>query len=86
MTVQLASLLITNLIIGQAQELLVPWIMKKITKWRKRKENEGKVIPKYEEEGVLSPYEGTLDEYAEMGTKSKFRNLLITFKITKFTC
>jgi hypothetical protein len=48
--------------------VLVPWIVKKIALW-KRTVAKSNDVPQYEEETTLNKFTGTLDEYAEMGTK-----------------
>jgi len=68
LTVQLATILGINMVVGQAQEVLVPYIMSKVQLIRLMKET-GETkdeIPEWEENSKLSDFAGTLPEYTEM--------------------
>jgi len=67
-TFQLATLLGTNMVIGQAKEVLIPYIMSKIQLIRFIKETGEDItkIPQWERDSKLANYQGTLDEYSEM--------------------
>jgi len=66
--VQLATILATNVVIGQAQEVLIPYL----TTFAKRQyfahstHSSLEELPKYEKEYSLNPWPGTVDEYGEM--------------------
>jgi len=65
---QLIILLLTNIVVGQAQEILIPFVLAKAKMWwyaYKTKTME-KDLPKYEREYQLNQHEGTIDEYSEM--------------------
>jgi len=65
---QLIILLLTNIVAGQAQEVLIPFVLAKAKMWwyiYKTKSIE-KDLPKYEREYQLNQHEGTIDEYSEM--------------------
>mmetsp|Transcript_19312 Transcript_19312/g.31623 ORF Transcript_19312/g.31623 Transcript_19312/m.31623 type:complete len:724 (+) Transcript_19312:110-2281(+) len=74
LNVQLGSLFITNLVVGNIKELLLPMLISKINTWledRKMKKStkKGEVIKKMstpEEEAKLQFYESTFDDYSEM--------------------
>jgi hypothetical protein len=71
LSVQLATLLATNMFIGQTREVAIPFLMAKIqTKLleKKTKADGGSVddIADFERDGKLAPYQGTFDEYCEM--------------------
>jgi len=74
LTVQVATLLGTNMFIGQTKEVAVPFIMSKLQlyllKRKAAKEAEEgaevKPLPAWEMDGKLSAYQGTFDEYSEM--------------------
>jgi len=66
--VQLATILATNIVIGQAQEVLIPYITTLVKRayfnYSTHKTLED--LPKYEKEYSLNPWEGLVDEYGEM--------------------
>jgi len=65
---QLLSLLGTSIVVGQAQEVLLPWLTQKLKlMWLSHniKMNAQK-IPKHEKQNQLSSFEGTIDDYSEM--------------------
>eukprot|EP00026_Physarum_polycephalum_P003265 Phypoly_transcript_03275.p1 GENE.Phypoly_transcript_03275~~Phypoly_transcript_03275.p1 ORF type:complete len:739 (+),score=105.38 Phypoly_transcript_03275:250-2466(+) len=66
--IQLLILLGTNIAVGQAQEVLIPFILAKAKLyWLERQSQRSESdIPKYEREYQLNQFEGTIDEYAEM--------------------
>jgi len=75
LTIQLGTLLVTNMVIGQTREVMMPWIMSIIrVKMLQRKaaaegtpiEDPEATLPQWELDGKLSPYQGTFDEYSEM--------------------
>jgi len=82
LTLQLVSLLMTNLTIGNTKEVLIPWIISKVKLYlyqksvSKEKMTEGetqdqikdemKNLPQWERESKLGLFEGTFDEYSEM--------------------
>jgi len=66
--VQLLTILGTNIAVGQAQEVLIPWLVAKAKLlWLERTvKKEESDIPKYEREFELNQFEGLVDEYGEM--------------------
>jgi len=66
--IQLATILGTNIVVGQAQEVLIPYFTTKFKKMyadRVKKTNVD-ALPKYEKEYYLNAWDGTVDEYCEM--------------------
>eukprot|EP01111_Echinosteliopsis_oligospora_P009071 TRINITY_DN2593_c0_g1_i1.p1 TRINITY_DN2593_c0_g1~~TRINITY_DN2593_c0_g1_i1.p1 ORF type:complete len:778 (-),score=195.83 TRINITY_DN2593_c0_g1_i1:55-2388(-) len=65
---QLLILLGTNIIVGQAQEVLLPFLLAKVKLWwyERKAHVTDDDIPQYEREYELNEWEGTLDEYGEM--------------------
>jgi len=69
LAIQLLTIQLTNIFVGQAQEVLLPWLMSTgKTWWYRRNTNSqsDKDLPKYEREYQYNSYEGTFDEYSEM--------------------
>jgi len=76
LTIQLVSLLLTNMIIGQLKEVLIPYIISRIglrqkkdpealEKEKEEQEKEDK-RPEYEKQSKLQNFGGTMDEFTEM--------------------
>jgi len=74
-TFQLITLLLTNMFIGQAREIGIPWLMSKLkfklferSEKKEHGEDALKVedLEEYEKQGKLGVYSGTIDEYSEM--------------------
>jgi len=66
--IQLLTIMGTNIAVGQAQEVLIPYVLSKaklyfLERKSNRKEED---IPKYEREYELNQFEGMVDEYGEM--------------------
>jgi len=89
LSVQVATLLITNITIGQTREVLLPYIISQIKlKLYKRsaaeQESENKVT-QFEQESNLVDYPGTFDEYNEMIIQFGYVTLFATsFPIAAF--
>jgi len=68
LTMQLITILATNMLFGQTKEVLVPYIMSKVKLMMlKRKVKEAApTIPQWEKECKLGNWMGIFDEYAEM--------------------
>jgi len=68
LTIQLATILGINMIVGQSQEVLVPYIMSKVQLFRfmKATGEQQEEIPQWEQDSKLSDYQGILPEYCEM--------------------
>jgi len=73
LTIQLVTILMTNLIVGQSKEVGIPWLKGKIQllllKRNLMKNNEmvkGDKLPQWEIEAKKPPFPGTFDEYCEM--------------------
>jgi hypothetical protein len=66
--IQLLIILGINIAVGQAQEVLIPFVMAKLKLyWLERQSHRAETdIPKYEREYELNQFEGLIDEYAEM--------------------
>jgi len=66
--IQLLTILATNIVIGQAQEVLIPYFTTKAKRlyFNYVTHSNLEELPKYEKEYSLNDYEGTLDEYGEM--------------------
>jgi len=66
--IQLITILLTNIVVGQSQEVLIPYAMAKgKLYWQGRKTKlEESEIPKYERDYQLNAFEGMVDEYGEM--------------------
>jgi len=66
--IQLLTILGTNIAVGQAQEVLIPFILNKVKLYFLERNTHKKEedIPKYEREYELSQFEGMVDEYGEM--------------------
>jgi len=73
-TIQLVTILLTNMFIGQAKEVGVPWLKSKIKTWLLKRriakgleaEKEPEQLAQWEIEGKKENYTGTFDEYCEM--------------------
>jgi hypothetical protein len=68
LTMQLITILATNMFIGQAKEVLVPYIMAKVKLMMLKKKiaEAAPAIPQWEKECKLGPWGGIFDEYSEM--------------------
>lgn len=71
LTIQLVTILLVNMFIGQTREVAIPWAIGKLQlymlKRKLKKESETpKVIPQWEEESKKPAFPGTFDEYSEM--------------------
>jgi len=68
LTFQLATILGTNMVIGQTKEVLMPYIMSKIqlARYQKSTGETSENLPQWEADSKLGDYQGTLDEYSEM--------------------
>ncbi len=71
LTLQLGTILATNIVIGQTREVLLPLINFQVQRalnascnWGKK---EKRVLWKWETERSLASYAGTIDEYSELG-------------------
>lgn len=62
---QLLTLLAINITIGQAQEILLPWVVSKVKRVLQGKIE--KQIPHWEQEAQKLDFQGTMDEYGELG-------------------
>ena len=69
LTFQLATILGTNMIVGQAREVAIPWLLSKIQLARYQKSTgvNDTALPRWEKDAKLAGYQGTFDEYSEMG-------------------
>jgi len=67
-TFQLVSILLVNMFVGQATEVLIPWVKGKVGIYMKDRKSEQKEanLPQWETEAHRSSFGGTLDEYSEM--------------------
>jgi len=68
LTIQLVTILLTNMFIGQAREVGIPFLIGKIKLLLLTKKNKASMaaIPQWEEESKKGPFPGTFDEYSEM--------------------
>lgn len=69
LTMQLLTLLAINITVGQAQELLLPWVVNKVKRLLRGK-TETK-LPHWEQEAQKLDFQGTMEEYGELGKKFK---------------
>jgi len=73
-TIQLVTILLTNMFIGQGKEVGVPWLKTKINTWMLKRriakgleaDKEPEQLAQWEIEGKKENYTGTFDEYCEM--------------------
>jgi len=83
-TVQLVTLLAVNMFIGQATEVLIPWVTEKIKLYRLMKATGGEIkdVDIWERDFEKSPFDGTFDEYCEMVVQFGYMTLFAsTFPI-----
>jgi len=71
LTLQLITILATNITIGQAREVAIPWFMGRIQLFFYAKKmhleaQQKKALPAYEKEAKKPLFPGTFDEYSEM--------------------
>jgi hypothetical protein len=71
LTLQLITILATNITIGQAREVAIPWLVGKLqiyflAKKMHMEKSEEKLLPPWEKEGKKPLFPGTFDEYSEM--------------------
>jgi len=70
LTIQLVSLLLTNMIVGQLKEVGLPYLMTHFSSLpcvkKKPEEEEKPKLPIWEEQAKLQDWAGTIDEYTEM--------------------
>jgi hypothetical protein len=66
-TFQLITILLVNMIIGQSQEVAVPWLIGRIKQYIAARNGEvPKELPPWERDNKKGVYAGTLDEYSEL--------------------
>lgn len=67
LTLQLVTILLTNMFVGQSREVAIPWLIGKIKlTLYKKKLTEKDNIPQWESESKKPMFPGTFDEYSEM--------------------
>lgn len=67
LTLQLVTILLTNMFVGQTREVGIPWLIGKIKlTLYKKKLTEKDVLPQWESESKKPMFPGTFDEYSEM--------------------
>eukprot|EP01119_Soliformovum_irregulare_P016980 TRINITY_DN49_c0_g2_i1.p1 TRINITY_DN49_c0_g2~~TRINITY_DN49_c0_g2_i1.p1 ORF type:complete len:776 (+),score=246.23 TRINITY_DN49_c0_g2_i1:64-2391(+) len=77
LAVQLITILLTNIVVGQTQEFVLPWVMAFAKRfYMARKEGiDRNVFSQAEKEAYLSDFAGTFDEYSEMVIQYGFLTL-----------
>jgi hypothetical protein len=90
LTVQLAVILGTNIVIGQTREVVLPWLVKN---WKRisnliRPKQEEIVKPPWEAEDAMLPYCGLRKEYEELGLLLNFHqaNFIQLFNMDSSCC
>jgi len=84
LAVQLATILATNMFVGQATEIGIPWVMENVLPRILRMlgiskpEHKHEQLPQWEREAKLIQFAGTLDEYSEMVIQYGYITLFAT--------